>query len=97
MSSGFAIGSPTQKLGSGPAIRKIPARPETFFNKRSDLNAEIEEGAISSTLVHLANISYRLGRTINFDPATLTCKNDAEANRMMTRDDRAPFVVPEKI
>src|SRR5207249_1683972 len=27
--------------------------------KHSDLNAPIEEGAISTTLVHLANISYR--------------------------------------
>jgi hypothetical protein len=31
--------------------------------KSSDLHAPIEEGAISTTLVHLANISYRLGRT----------------------------------
>ena len=31
--------------------------------KHADLNAPIEEGAISTTLVHLANISYRLGRT----------------------------------
>ena len=30
----------------------------------SDLNADIEEGAISTVLVHLANISYRLGRTL---------------------------------
>ena len=35
--------------------------------KRGELNAEIEEGAISTTLVHLANISYRLGRTVHFD------------------------------
>ena len=31
--------------------------------KREDLNAEIEEGALSCNLMHLANISYRLGRT----------------------------------
>ena len=40
--------------------------------KRSDLNAEIEEGAISTTLIHLANISYRVGRTLNFDAASYT-------------------------
>ncbi len=63
----------------------------------SDLNAPIEEGAISVTLMHLGNISYRLGRTLHFDPVTMTCKGDPEANRMFTRNYRAPFVVPQKV
>ena len=63
--------------------------------KRSDLNAEIEEGAISTTLIHLANISYRVGRTLHFDAASYECKGDAEANAMFTRDYRKPFVVPK--
>ena len=49
--------------------------------KRESLNAEIEEGATSTVLVHLANISYRVGRTLHFDEKTMTCKNDAEANK----------------
>jgi predicted dehydrogenase len=65
--------------------------------KASDLNAPMEEGAPSVTLIHLANISYRLGRTLHFDPATLACQGDAEANAMFTRQYRAPFVVPEKV
>jgi predicted dehydrogenase len=65
--------------------------------KHSDLNAPIEEGAISTTLVHLANISYRLGRTLNFDAASYSCVGDEEANRMFTRHYRKPFVVPEKV
>jgi hypothetical protein len=67
--------------------------------KRSDLNAEIEEGAISSTLVHLANISYRLGRAVNFDAQTYSCPGDKEATAMFSRKDgyRKPFVVPEKV
>jgi hypothetical protein len=64
--------------------------------KPSDLNAEIEEGAVSTVLMHLANISYRLGRTLDFDPETLTCK-DAEATKLFTRAYRKPFVVPEKV
>ena len=48
--------------------------------KHEDLNAPIEEGAISTTLVHLANISYRLGRTLHFDAATYSFTGDAEAN-----------------
>ena len=65
--------------------------------KRESLNAEIEEGAASTVLVHLANISYRLGRTIHFDPKTMTITGDAEASKMMTRGYRKPFVVPEKV
>ena len=67
------------------------------LRKQADLFAPIDEGAISTTLVHLANISYRLGRTLHFDAATYTCKGDAEANRMFTRNYRKPFVVPEKV
>jgi len=65
--------------------------------KREDLHAEVEEGAISCTLVHLANVSYRVGRTLHFDANTYTVTNDAEANRMFTRMYRKPFVVPEKV
>jgi len=64
---------------------------------RNHLNAEIEEGAASTVLVHLANISYRVGRTVHFDPETMTIKDDAEATKLMTRKYRAPFIVPEKV
>jgi predicted dehydrogenase len=63
--------------------------------KVSDLNAPITEGAISTMLLHLANISYRLGRSLEFDEHTMSCKNDKEANAMFRRRYRAPFVVPE--
>ena len=65
--------------------------------KAEDLNADIEEGHLSSALGHLANISYRLGRTINFDPEKEKIINDKEAGAMLTRNYRAPFVVPEKV
>ncbi len=86
----------------GPALRKGGDHYLNFIEavksrKRESLNAEIEEGAISTTLVHLANISYRLGRTLHFDAATYSIKGDAEANRMFTRPYRKPFVVPEKV
>ncbi len=65
--------------------------------QRGELNAEIEEGAASTVLVHLANISYRLGRTLRFDPNTMSCIGDAEANKRFTRDYRKPYVVPEQV
>ncbi len=66
-------------------------------NKREMLNGEIEEGHLSSALVHLSNISYRLGRSLDFDPAKEMIVNDKEAQAMMRRQYRAPFVVPEKV
>jgi predicted dehydrogenase len=65
--------------------------------KRENLYAEIEEGAVSSVLVHLANISYRLGRSLTFDAETMTCPGDKEATSMFTRKYRSGFVVPEKV
>jgi predicted dehydrogenase len=65
--------------------------------KQSDLNAPIDDGAISTTLVHLANISYRLGRTLHFDAANYKCVGDDEANRMFTRNYRSPYAVPAKV
>lgn len=62
--------------------------------KRSDLNAEIEEGAASTICMHLANVSYRVGRTLHFDEKTMSVIGDHEANRLFTRDYRKPFVVP---
>ena len=65
--------------------------------KREDLNAEIEEGHLSSALMHLANISYRTGRSLDFDPAKEAITNDVKANLMLRDKYRAPFVVPEKV
>jgi len=61
------------------------------------LNAEIEEGHRSTVLAHLANISYRLGRTLTFDPQTETFPGDKEANGYLGRKYRSPYVVPEKV
>jgi predicted dehydrogenase len=67
---------------------------------KEDLRAPIEEGHISCTLVHLANASYRLGRTLQFDPATQQVVNDDEANRLLCEMDRGyrrPFYIPEQV
>lgn len=65
--------------------------------KVSDLSADIGEGHLSAALSHLANIAYRTGRTVKFDPATETFPGDEEANRLLTRQYRAPYVVPENV
>jgi predicted dehydrogenase len=68
--------------------------------KKEDLRAPIEDGHFSAGLAHLANASYRLGRTLNFDPNTQLVKNDDEANLLLRDGDRgyrSPFTVPEVI
>jgi hypothetical protein len=65
--------------------------------KYQDLNADIEIGATSVALVHLANISYRIGRRLTIDPATWGILNDTEAEQLLTRKYRAPYVVPEEV
>ena len=94
-----------EKGEPGPSRRT----PENHFanfidcvrsRKKEDLTAPAEEGHISSTLVHLANVSYRLGRTLNFDPATEQVIGDHEANRLMRDEDRGyrtGFTIPEKV
>ena len=85
---------PAKKAGGDHFLNFIEA---VRSHKRETLNSEIEEGAISTTIMHLANISYRVGRTIHFDEKTMTCIGDAEANKLLTREYRKPFVVPEKV
>jgi hypothetical protein len=57
------------------------------------LNAEIEIGAMSAALCHLANISYRVGRKLTLDAAGKSFVNDSEANKLITRDYRKPYIV----
>ena len=65
--------------------------------RAQDIHSPIEEAHISTTLVHLANASYRLGRTLQFDPAREQVIGDDEANRLLRGSYRAPYVVPEEI
>jgi hypothetical protein len=60
-------------------------------------HGDIREGFYTCALVHLANISYRLGRSLEFDPEKMEFRNDAAANAMLTRDYRAPFIVPDRV
>ncbi|HEY7305996.1 MAG TPA: Gfo/Idh/MocA family oxidoreductase [Bryobacteraceae bacterium] len=88
----------------GPA-RVAPLKNEHFVNfiecvrsrKAENLHAPILEGYLSTTLVHLANASYRLGRTINFDPESESVIGDSEATELLKGTYRAPFIVPEKV
>jgi predicted dehydrogenase len=65
--------------------------------RAEDIHSPIEEAHISTTLVHLANASYRLGRTLRFDPEQEQIVNDDEANRLLRGSYREPYVVREEV
>ena len=65
--------------------------------KESDLRAGPQDLHHSAALNHLANLSWRTGRMIHFDPKTEKCIGDEEANKLLTRNYRAPYVVPNKV
>ena len=64
---------------------------------RELLTAEIDEGHKSSVLCHLANTAYRLRRTLRFDSATERFVDDPEADKLLTRAYREPYVVRSEV
>lgn len=57
--------------------------------------ADIEEGHISTACCILANISLQLGRSLTWDAANQRVVGDAEANGLLRRPYRSPWVHPE--
>ena len=55
---------------------------------------DIEEGHISTASCILANLSQRLGRTLTWDAQNQRVVGDDEANRLLRRPYRAPWVHP---
>ena len=57
--------------------------------------ADIEQGYISTASCILANLSMQLGRTLTWDPRQHRVVGDEEANRLLRRPYRKPWVHPE--
>ena len=52
---------------------------------------QAEVGHRSATVCHLANIGYRLRRALRWDPAMERFTDDAEANKLLATEYRAPW------
>jgi predicted dehydrogenase len=94
-------GSAPAEAGSDPRVLTSQETPhyQNFVDAiragdRTKLASDIEGGHLSAALPHLANISYRVGRTLTFDGVKEKFVGDAEADALLTRRYRAPFVVP---
>ncbi|MGO8700533.1 MAG: Gfo/Idh/MocA family protein [Limisphaerales bacterium] len=57
--------------------------------------ADIEQGHISTASCILANLSMQLGRSLQWDAAAGNVAGDSEANALLRRPYRAPWVHPE--
>jgi len=60
------------------------------------LRAPLHEGHLSTTLCHLGNISYRVGRSLKFDGTAERFVGDQEADGLLSRAYRAPYSLPDK-
>jgi len=65
------------------------------IEKRSRPVSDIEEGYISTASCIMANLSMKLGRSLAWDPKAGAVIGDEEANRLLRRPYRAPWVHPE--
>lgn len=90
---------------SGSNVLAAPGGAEHYANfldairkgDRYALNCDIREGFYSSALPAMANISYRLGRSLNFMGEYEKFANDSEADTMLSRPSRPPYVVPDQV
>jgi predicted dehydrogenase len=78
-----------------PAIRHHMQNFLASVDARSRPVSDIEEGYISTASCILANNSMKLGRSLQWDPAKQLVVGDAEANALLRREYRAPYVHPE--
>jgi predicted dehydrogenase len=78
-----------------PAIRGHMRNFLECIRTRARPVADIQEGHISTASCILANLSQQLGRTLTWDPERHRVVNDDEANRLLRRSYRQPWVHPE--
>lgn len=86
-----------QKPERGPGGDATGLHMENFLSacrsrNASELHDGIANAYLSASMCHLGNISYRVGRKLNLE-AGPHFTGDAEANKLITRDYRKPYVV----
>ena len=83
------------ELNAAPATRKHMLNFLEAIENNSKPVADIEEGHISTASCIIANLSMKLGRPLSYDPQTRSFKNDVEANALLKREYRQPWIHPE--
>jgi predicted dehydrogenase len=78
-----------------PAIRGHMKNFLACVESREKPVADIEQGYMSATACILANLSMKLGRSLQWDHAKGMVVGDPEANKLLRRPYRAPWVHPD--
>jgi hypothetical protein len=93
-----------RKDEKGPGMADGPrGHPEHLYNfldcvrTRQQPVAPAEVAHLSCGLVHLGEISYRVGRVVHFDPEREQITGDNEANALLTKQYRDPWKMPDKV
>jgi len=104
----FAGSKETSSQAADPTFRAAAGGSEHYVNfvdairagKDSLLHCDINEGFYSTTLPLLANISYRVKRELHFMGGDMNNEkfiNDTQADALLTRVYRPPYVVPNEV
>ena len=92
-------------VGGDPSFRAAPGSAGHYANfidavrsgNPGDLNCDILEGHMSSVLPHLGNIAYRVGETLEFNGEFEKFIDNQEANMLLSRKYRYPYIVPTEV
>ena len=83
------------ELHAAPATRRHMLDFLAAVEKRSRPVADIEQGHISTASCILANLSMKVGRTLNYNPPQRVVVGDPEATTLLRRPYRAAWKHPE--
>jgi predicted dehydrogenase len=101
----FAGSEISEKKPVDPTFMAAPGGADHYANfidairtgNNETLHCDIIDGFYSSALPILANISYRLGRELRFMGDYEKFANDPEADTMLTRVYRKPYVINDEV
>ena len=102
-SLGWKLYGPRGKLlAEQTGAGDLGAHHQNFFDAIRDpavtLNASIDAGRLSATVVHLANIAARTRQILEFNPTTETITNSEASNAMVRRQYRdGHWAVPQNV
>ncbi|WP_338874775.1 Gfo/Idh/MocA family oxidoreductase [Spirosoma sp. SC4-14] len=86
---------PKIELNAAPATRLHMLNFLDAIDKGSRPVADIEEGHISTASCILANMSMKTGRPLIYDPQKRQIVGDSEANALLARPYRQPWIHPD--
>ena len=101
----FAMSKKREEAAPSNQVLAAPGGAEHYANfldairaeSNETLHCDIEEGFKSSVLPLIANVSYLTQRQLHFDGKAEKFIKDKAADKLLTRDYRAGFVVPNQV